>query len=325
MVISMPEKPTYEELEKRIRDLENAESERKRLEKELAQAHKLTDYIISHVRSSIAIHDKDLNYLYVSKKYLEEYKVQDNNIIGKHHYEVFPDLPQKWRDVHQKALAGEVLSAEEDPYPREDGSVDWTRWECRPWYEYNGSIGGIIVYTEVINDRHQIEEDLRKSELLLSTHLLNTPVGALSWDLDFKVAEWNPAAEKIFGYSKEEALGKHVTELILYNEEREDVDSVFDELLSDKGGKRSTNKNITKDGRQIICDWFNTTLKDPDGKVTGVASLVNDITDKKKAEDDLRDREATLDSIFRAAPTGIGMVVDRVLTMVNDRDRKSVV
>jgi len=315
----MPDNPTYEELKNRVQELETAESERKHLEKKLIQSYKLTGYIISHAGISIAVHDKNLNYLYVSNRYLEEYKVKDHNIIGKNHYEVFPDLPQKWRDVHQKSLIGEVLSAEEDPYYREDGSVDWTRWECRPWYEDSGSIGGIIVYTEVINDRRQIEEDLRKSELLLSTHLLNTPVGAISWDLDFKVLEWNPAAEKIFGYTKAETIGRNAAELIFHKEMREEIGSIFHDQLSGKGEDRITNENITKDGRRIICDWFNTTLKDTDGKVTGVASLVNDITEIKKAEEDLRERKATLDSILRAAPTGIGMVTDRVLTMVNDR------
>ena len=160
----MPKKPTYEDLEKRVQELEQTESECKRLLKQLNHSHDLIDYIISHSRSSIAVHDRDLKYIYVSKQYLEEYKIKEPNVIGKHHYEVFPDLPQKWRDVHQRSLAGEVLSAEEDPYHREDGSVDWTRWECRPWYESDGSIGGITIYTEVINDRKKVKEELRESE-----------------------------------------------------------------------------------------------------------------------------------------------------------------
>ena len=160
----MSEKPSYEELKKRVQELEQVESERKHNEEQLIHSRDLMDYIISHARSSIAVHDRDLNYIYVSKRYLEEYKVKEQNVIGKHHYEVFPDLPQKWKDVHQRSLAGEVLSAEEDPYFREDGSVDWTRWECRPWYESDGSVAGIIIYTEIINERKKVEESLLESE-----------------------------------------------------------------------------------------------------------------------------------------------------------------
>lgn len=139
-----------------IRDI----TERKRAAAELEHTRDLMQYVIEHARSAVAVHDRDLRYLYVSRRYLQEYGVTEQDILGKHHYDVFPDLPQKWRDAHTRALAGEVLSAENDPYPREDGSTDWTRWECRPWYEADGSIGGIIVYTEVINEQKRVEEAL---------------------------------------------------------------------------------------------------------------------------------------------------------------------
>ena len=136
----------------------------KQAEQALIHSHNLLSYIIEHNRSAVAVHDKELNYIYVSKRYLDEYKVKEKDVIGKHHYEVFPDLPQKWRDVHQRALAGEVVSAENDPYYRDDGTVEWTRWECRPWFERDNTIGGIIVYTEVITQRMEMEKALRESE-----------------------------------------------------------------------------------------------------------------------------------------------------------------
>jgi len=153
--------------------------------------------------------------------------------------------------------------------------------------------------------RKRAEESLLKSELLLSTHLLNTPVGAISWDLDFKAVEWNPAAEAIFGYTKEEATGKHATELILPEDMKELVDDVFQDLLSNKGGTRSTNENITKDGRQITCDWYNTPQKDADGRVVGVASLLHDITERKQTEEALRISEEKLQLIIDTSPVGI--------------------
>ena len=299
----MTEKPTYEELEKRIQELEQAEFNHKQIEEQLSHSRDLMDYVISNARSAIAVHDRDLNYVYVSKRYLKEYKVEEHDVIGKHHYEIFPDLPQKWRDVHQRALAGEVVSAEEDPYYRKDGSVDWTRWECRPWYESNGSIGGIIIYTEVINERKKVEESLRKSEQLLATHLQNTPIGALSWDLNFKIVDWNPAAEKIFGYSKKEAMDRHPTEIILHDDMRELVDNIFQNLISEKGGTRSTNENRTKNGSRIICDWYNTTLKDADGKVIGVASLVHDITERKEIFEALKEQKEFSEKIVQTSKT----------------------
>lgn len=136
-------------------------TERKLAEQELKHSHDLMRYIIKHNTSALAVHDKDLKYLFVSERYLHEYKVKDKDIIGKHHYDVFPDLPQKWRDVHQKALAGIISRAEVDRYDKEDGSVEWTTWECRPWYEADGNVGGIALYTEVITERIKAEEQRR--------------------------------------------------------------------------------------------------------------------------------------------------------------------
>ncbi|HOO84608.1 MAG TPA: PAS domain S-box protein, partial [Prolixibacteraceae bacterium] len=142
--------------------LVNDVSQRQKAENSLKHSHHLMRYIIEHDRSAIAVHDRDLNYVYVSQSYLKQYNVHDTDIIGKHHYDVFPDLPQKWRDVHQKALKGEVSSADRDIYKKEDGTLVYTRWECRPWYEADGSIGGIIIYTEVINDRIEKELEIKK-------------------------------------------------------------------------------------------------------------------------------------------------------------------
>ncbi|MCH7973726.1 MAG: PAS domain S-box protein, partial [Bacteroidetes bacterium] len=138
-----------------------------------------------------------------------------------------------------------------------------------------------------ITKRKKAENELRESQQRLSNHLDNTPLGAIFWNVDFKVTGWNRAAEKIYGYSKEEALGKQANELIVPKEIQDKVDDVFNHLLTQTGGERSTNENITKEGKCIICDWYNIATTDTNGKVTGVASLVDDITDKKKMTEEL--------------------------------------
>jgi PAS domain S-box-containing protein len=148
------------------------------------------------------------------------------------------------------------------------------------------------------------EKALLESEHKLKIHIQDTPVGVISWDLDFKAVEWNPAAEVIFAYTKAEALGKYATELILPEDMKGLVDDIFNDLISQKGGVRSTNENITKEGKQIICDWYNTTLKDVDGNVIGVGSLVQDVTDRKRMEKAWRESEEFLNQTGDMAKVG---------------------
>jgi len=160
----------------------------------------------------------------------------------------------------------------------------------------------------------QAEEALRQSDQRFYLHFERTPLGAIEWDLEFRVTRWNPGAERIFGHSREEALGRHAS-FVVPASVREHVDRIWNGLLARKSGERSTNENVTKDGQTILCEWYNTSLVDADGHVIGVASLVDDITDRIRAkevlqkahdqlEDKVRERTAEL-AIFQRFSTTV--------------------
>jgi PAS domain S-box-containing protein len=287
----MPKKPTYEELEKRVQELEQAESEHKHNEAELIHSHKLMDYIISHARSAIAIHDRDLNYIYVSKRYIKEYKIKEQNVIGKHHYEIFPDLPQKWRDVHQRSLAGEVLSEEEDPYYREDGSVDWTRWECRPWYESDGSIGGIIIYTEVINERKKVEEALQKNEARFRQVYEHIAVGIARVSINFQIENANDAYCRMVGYREDELIGQYLGGII----PQEVVEANLQKQTEVAAGKiecyRMEKQFIHKEGHIIYGILDAKLVRSDEGTPRFFLVSVVDITSRKLSEKALQESE----------------------------------
>jgi len=135
---------------------------RKRAEKELKYSLSLMKYIIEHTQSAVAVHDNNLNFIYVSKRYLEENRISGQDVIGKNYYEVFTNIPEEWKNIHSKSLNGEVLAGEREKLVHRNGDIDWMRWECRPWYKDDESIGGIVVYTERITERILAEKAINE-------------------------------------------------------------------------------------------------------------------------------------------------------------------
>jgi len=282
-----------------VRDI----SDRKNAEQKLEHSHELMRYIIEHANSAVAVHDCDLKYVYVSQQYLQQYKLVETDIIGKNHYDIFPDLPQKWRDVHQKALRGEVSKAERDPYYRDDGSTVWTRWECRPWYKADGKIGGIVLYTEVITERVEAENALRESERRLSTLMDNLPGMAYrckndaEWTMEFVSSGCLP----LTGYPADELENNEVISYgqLIHPDNRkkvwEEVQAAIKEnrsfvteyWITDKSGKEHW---VWEQGRAINSD---------SEEQDYIEGFIMDITQRKLAETELKQRMEELEKFNR--------------------------
>lgn len=125
------------------------------------------------------------------------------------------------------------------------------------------------------------------------SHISTMPLGCIEWDLEFRVTVWNPAAEDIFGYSADEAIGRHAKDLIIPPDVADQIVVVWTDLIRRRGGARSNNANLTKEGRIILCDWYNSVLTNAAGEVIGAASLIEDVTQRET------DRQALVDSTLR--------------------------
>lgn len=148
------------------------------------------------------------------------------------------------------------------------------------------------------------QSSLKESELRRFNHIQNTPLGYISWDKNFHCTEWNKAAERIFGYSQKEALGRHASELIIPTAIKDQINGIWSDLLKQSGGARSTNENVVKGGATITCEWYNTPIIDVSGVVTGVSSLIQDITSRIQTEENIRTTTALLEYSQAAAKVG---------------------
>ncbi len=187
-------------------------SERKQAEQALGTNEGQLRLFVEHSPAAIAMFDRGMRYLIASRRWLSDYGVRD--VVGRSHYEVFPETPDRWKEIHRRCLAGDTERCEEDRFPRAGGGVDWVRWEIHPWRNTQDEIGGIIIFTEVITDRKQAKDALRESEESYRV------VAETASDCIIKISDQseilfaNLAVQDIFGYTPAELLGQPLTMLM---------------------------------------------------------------------------------------------------------------
>ncbi|TGK44518.1 PAS domain S-box protein [Leptospira andrefontaineae] len=139
---------------------------RKKAELELVQEKSRLSAFVEHAPAAVAMFDAEIKYVAVSERWLSEYHLSGRNIVGLSHYEVFPNVSQEWKDIHQRCLSGEVLKNDEDVWRPEGWDHDqYLRWEVRPWYQLDGSVGGIMMFTQDITESCLQREELKKAKL----------------------------------------------------------------------------------------------------------------------------------------------------------------
>ncbi len=255
-------------------------TERKQSEQALRNSEENMRYIVKHDPNAIAMYDNNLNYIAVSDRYYLDYDIREQDIIGKHHYEVFPEMPQKWKDVHQRCLAGGIERNDDDYFVRPDGSITYNRWECRPWKRADGEIGGIITYTEVTTERKIAEKALRESEEKFRSIMENSADAIFITDPQGKYVYTNKAVTEMLGFTAEEMKTKTILDIAPPNKIDETFNS-FKQILSE-GKVFTEHELIKKDGKSIFTD-LNAVLL-PGGLIY---ESCRDITEKNQAKKEL--------------------------------------
>jgi len=125
----------------------------------LRSREELLNIFVKNVPAGVAMLDRDMRYLQVSDRWCADYGLDSSQVLGRSHYELFREIPEHWKEMHRRALAGEILRAEEDRWDRPERTT-WVCWEIRPWTNTNGSVGGILIFAEDITQRKQMEEAL---------------------------------------------------------------------------------------------------------------------------------------------------------------------
>lgn len=269
---------------------------------------------IEHTPTAIAMFDTDVKYLAISEKWRMDYHLEGIDLIGKSHYEIFPEIGDEWKKIHQECLQGKSIKRDEDKFVRKDGSVQWLKWEVKPWYtEDNDKIGGIIMYTDDITERKKIEQSLLENHTLLETILESIDIGIVACDqhgnltlFNNTTKQWHglpianiPPAEfpNYYGLYRLDGTTKLSTEEI--------------PLIRTLQAGNIHNVEIIiapNDGPSHIVSISGAQLKGPNGELFGAVVAMHDITERKKALEKLQISEEAFRGNFENAAIGMALL-----------------
>lgn len=161
---------------------------RKEAEAALRESEEKLKLFIEHAPAALIMLDRDMRHIAVSRRWMDDLSLGDQNIIGRLHYEVMPEVPERFRVAHQRGLAGEVVECDADRFERLDGSVQWGRWAVWPWHTADGAVGGIVIFAEDISERKRDEAALQamqaEMEQLMRFQVASQTVSALAHELN---------------------------------------------------------------------------------------------------------------------------------------------
>jgi PAS domain S-box-containing protein len=223
------------------------------------------------------------------------------DVLGRHAFEVFPFLKETGEDkCFYEALAGKSSVSENRPYTiPETGREGFFRGYYSPLYDTQDQIAGGIAIIRDITERKRADAAAEEAHQRLTFHVENSPLAVIEWDSDFRVSRWSESAERLFGWAPEEVIGKHVGDWHFVFDE--DVDGVEQVTNRQRLGAEflgvQRNRNYTRDGSVLYCEWYNSVLHNESGQLISVLSLVLDVTARKLAAEEraqslVREREA---------------------------------
>ncbi|HAV65244.1 MAG TPA: hypothetical protein DCY13_23085 [Verrucomicrobiales bacterium] len=270
---------------------------RKKAEETLQRRERLLRLFVEHSPAAIAMFDRDMRYLGASNRFCSDYGLPIQNLVGRLHYEVFPEISERWKAIHQRCLGGAVEMCEEDAFQRLDGRIDWVRWEIRPWEESAGVIGGIVLFSEVVTEKKRAKD--RERQLLAILEATPDFVGIA--DHQGRLAYVNRAGREMMGIGEKEDLTALRLRDYVSEETGNYIETVGIPAAIRDGHWHHETELVARDGREVPTSQVLLVHRDDQGRLEYVSTIARDISERRQAGEQLRVKDLAI----RSAVVGI--------------------
>lgn len=284
-------------------------------ERALAESEARQRLFIERVPAPIAVFDIEMRYLAVSRRFLTDYRLDHagagpTTIVGRSHYDLFLNQPEPWRDIHHRILIdGETMSVDEDRLVLADGRTEWVRWEMTPWRRQCGTIGGAVLFTELITERKNAEAALRASEARVRLAIEAAGLGTWDEDIVAGTSIWNETSYRILGLQpSEQPIHPDLWRERIHPEDREEVERAYAAALSSDELYQCEHRIVRPNGEIRWIRPLGRCMRNAEGTPVRFIGVFNDITDLKQSssaqERLLQLIEQSTDLIATANPDG---------------------
>ncbi len=284
-----------------IRDI----TERIRMETELEESYKRNSIFIEQSPNAIAMFDKEMRYMAASQKWIEDYDLKGNEIIGQSQYEIFPEITDEWKKIYQACLKGAIDQCDEAPFDRADGTRQWITWDVRPWYVSKGEIGGLLIYTADITHLKEKEQEKQRIEKILDETNEVARIGTWEVDIEKEKITWSRITREIHEVA-EDFEPNMTTGLSFYKEgkNRDRISKAVSEAINKGISYDIEVELITGKGKEI---WARAIGQSEfiNGKCKRLYGIFQDISAIKNSEESLNQANEELNAIFNSGPIAI--------------------
>jgi PAS domain S-box-containing protein len=277
---------------------------RKRAEEAVRDREAFLRRVIDLTPAFVVVKDRLSRFVMANRAMADAYGTTPDALLGRSDADFNPDPDEAAAFARDDARVIDTrtpITVPEERFTRASGEVRWLQTSKVPLVGPDGGCSELLAVAADITDRKRAEAEREAVVRRLQLQVERLPLGLVATGPDFALTEWNPAAERMFGFARAEVLGKSCFDLHVPPHARPYVEDLFRRLRAGDMTAHGLNENVTRDGRVITCEWFNTPLFGSGGEFRGVLSMVADVTDRRRAEEALRLR----DRAIRAVAAGV--------------------